>query len=44
MNNTILPVTLEEIGIKEIKEKDIRRVAKTACSVVETIHNIPSLF
>nr|WP_290441244.1 glycerol dehydrogenase [Clostridium sp. CF011] len=36
-----LPVTLEEMGIKEIKEEDIRRVAETSCAVGETIHNMP---
>lgn len=36
-----LPVTLEEMGIKEIKKEDIRRVAETSCAEGETIHNMP---
>jgi len=36
-----LPITLSEMGIKEIKELDIRRVAETSCAVGETILNMP---
>lgn len=36
-----LPVTLEELGIKEIKESEIMEVAKIACAENETIHNMP---
>jgi glycerol dehydrogenase len=36
-----LPVTLEELGIKEVKEEDIRKVAEASCAEGETIHNMP---
>lgn len=36
-----LPVTLEEIGIKEIKEEEIRKVAEASVASGETIHNEP---
>lgn len=36
-----LPVTLEDMGIKEIKEDDIMNVAVAACAEGETIHNMP---
>ena len=36
-----LPVTLEELGIKEIKEEEIMEVAKIACAKDDTIHNMP---
>jgi glycerol dehydrogenase len=36
-----LPVTLEEMGITEIKEDELRKVAKTSCAEGETIHNMP---
>ncbi|WP_422447134.1 glycerol dehydrogenase [Thermoanaerobacterium sp. DL9XJH110] len=36
-----LPVTLEELGIKEVKEADIRKVAEVSCAENETIHNMP---
>ncbi|WP_138205591.1 glycerol dehydrogenase [Haloimpatiens lingqiaonensis] len=36
-----LPVTLEDMGIKEVKEEEIREVAKASCAEGETIHNMP---
>lgn len=36
-----LPVTLEDLGIKEIKEDEIMKVATLACAEGETIHNMP---
>ncbi|MDN5324172.1 MAG: glycerol dehydrogenase [Clostridia bacterium] len=36
-----LPVTLGEIGVKEIKEEDIRKVAEASVAPGETIHNEP---
>lgn len=36
-----LPITLEDMGIKEVKEEDIRRVAEASCAEGETIHNMP---
>lgn len=36
-----LPVTLAEIGIKEIKKEEIMKVAQAACGPLETIHNMP---
>jgi len=36
-----LPVTLEELGIKEIKEEEIRKVAEIACADGDTLHNMP---
>ncbi|WP_041424025.1 glycerol dehydrogenase [Thermosediminibacter oceani] len=36
-----LPVTLEDLGIKEVKEADIRKVAEASCAEGETIHNMP---
>jgi len=36
-----LPITLEEMGIKEVNESDIRRVAETSCAAGETIYNMP---
>ncbi|MCR4430366.1 MAG: glycerol dehydrogenase [Tepidanaerobacteraceae bacterium] len=36
-----LPVTLEDLGIKEVKESDIRKVAEASCAEGETIHNMP---
>lgn len=36
-----LPVTLEELGIKEIKEAEIRKVAELACAETDTLHNMP---
>lgn len=36
-----LPITLEEMGIKEVKEEDIMKVAEAACAEGETIHNMP---
>jgi glycerol dehydrogenase len=39
--NLGLPVTLGEMGIKEVHPEDIRRVAEASCIVGETIHNMP---
>jgi len=36
-----LPITLEEMGIKEVKQADIQKVAETSCAEGETIHNMP---
>lgn len=36
-----LPITLEDMGIKEISKEDIMNVAKAACVEGETIHNMP---
>ncbi|MFA9397608.1 MAG: glycerol dehydrogenase [Clostridiaceae bacterium] len=36
-----LPITLADMGIKEVKEEDIMRVAKAATVEGETIHNMP---
>lgn len=36
-----LPVTLEDMGIAEIKEEEIRNVAEASCVEGETIHNMP---
>ena len=36
-----LPITLEQIGIKEVNEEKIRKVAKTAIYSGENIHNMP---
>jgi glycerol dehydrogenase len=36
-----LPVTLEEMGIKEIREEDIREVASISCKPGESICNMP---
>lgn len=36
-----LPLTLEDMGLKEFKESEWREVAKLACSEDETIHNEP---
>ncbi|MDF2879924.1 MAG: gldA [Clostridiaceae bacterium] len=36
-----LPVTLEDMGIKEVKEDEIRKVAEATCAEGETIHNMP---
>ena len=36
-----LPITLSDIGIREIKEEEIMNVAKLSCDVNETIHNMP---
>ncbi|SKC54597.1 glycerol dehydrogenase [Maledivibacter halophilus] len=39
--NIGLPVTLEEMGIKEIKSEEIMEVAKASCAEGETIYNMP---
>lgn len=36
-----LPVTLEDMGIAEIKEEDLMEVAEASCAEGETIHNMP---
>lgn len=36
-----LPVTLEELGITEIKEEEIMKVATLACAEGDTLHNMP---
>ena len=36
-----LPVCLEDIGVTEISEKDLMKVAKKACDKDETIHSMP---
>jgi glycerol dehydrogenase len=36
-----LPITLEDMGIKEIKKDDIMKVAKATCAEGETIFNMP---
>jgi glycerol dehydrogenase len=36
-----LPITLKQLGIKEIKHEEIMEVAKVAASKDETIHNMP---
>lgn len=36
-----LPVSLEEMGIKEINEEDIMKVAELSCAPGETMHNTP---
>ncbi len=36
-----LPVTLEEMGVREIDPERIMDVARTACAPGETIHNMP---
>lgn len=36
-----LPITLEDLGITEIKEEEIRKVAEIACAEGDTLHNMP---
>lgn len=36
-----LPVTLEDLGIKEVKAEQIMEVAKLACADNDTLHNMP---
>ena len=36
-----LPVTLEEMGVREIDPERIMDVARAACAPGETIHNMP---
>lgn len=36
-----LPVTLEDMGVKQIKEEELRKVAEISCAEGETIHNMP---
>lgn len=35
-----LPLTLEDLGLKEFKEEEWREVAKTACSEEDTMTNM----
>ena len=36
-----LPVTLEELGVKEVTDEKIMAVAKAACAENDTLHNMP---
>lgn len=36
-----LPLTLEDLGLKEFKESEWRKVAEAACDKNDTIHNMP---
>ncbi len=36
-----LPLTLEELGLKNATESELRKVAKASCKEGETIHNMP---
>ncbi len=36
-----LPTTLSDLGIEEVNEEDILKVAKASCVETETIHNMP---
>jgi glycerol dehydrogenase len=36
-----LPLTLEDLGVKEIQHEKIRKVAELSCAEGETIHNMP---
>ena len=36
-----LPITLEHMGIENVIPEELMKVAKTACDVGETIHNMP---
>jgi len=36
-----LPITLEQLGVKEITDEKIKKVAKGACVPTETSHNMP---
>lgn len=36
-----LPITLEDLGIKEIKEEEIMKVATLACAEGDTMNNMP---
>ncbi|NLM97588.1 MAG: glycerol dehydrogenase [Halanaerobiaceae bacterium] len=36
-----LPTTLSELGVKEIKEEDIMKVAWASCAEDDTMHNMP---
>lgn len=36
-----LPVTFEELGLKEITDEQIMEVAKAACAENDTLHNMP---
>ena len=36
-----LPTSLNDLGIKDVNEKDIMKVAQQSCAPDETIHNMP---
>ncbi|MGN1189280.1 MAG: glycerol dehydrogenase, partial [Candidatus Ornithospirochaeta sp.] len=36
-----LPVTFEELGIKDVTDEELRMVAEAACAENDTIHNLP---
>nr|MCR5388935.1 iron-containing alcohol dehydrogenase [Lachnospiraceae bacterium] len=36
-----LPVTLKELGIKDVTEEKLKTIAKAACDEKESIHNMP---
>ena len=36
-----LPVTLEQLGVKEVTEDKLRAVAELACAESDTLHNMP---
>lgn len=36
-----LPVTLAELGIKEVTKEKIMAVAEAACAPTDTLHNMP---
>ncbi len=36
-----LPITLKDMGLKEINKEDIMKVAKATCTEGETIFNMP---
>lgn len=36
-----LPVTLKELGITEISDEKLRKVAEAACAPTDTLHNMP---
>ena len=36
-----LPVTLKELGIKEVTEEKLMAVAEAACAESDTLHNMP---
>lgn len=36
-----LPVTFEELGIKDVTDEELRKVAEAACAENDTIHNLP---
>ena len=36
-----LPVTLAQLGVKEVTDEKIMKVAETACAPTDTLHNLP---